>query len=130
MARDDPRDRTAFGQAWMLAYLCRMIDAGVQALTVAHAAAFRPLQALAGRPGCDVLALHNPYPDRLAVLALRMGSGYQVWADNLVTEPQQLALRLPGRSLTTTLLLAPHALVCRFFHEPEQQRTSSGAMLD
>ncbi len=130
MARDDPRDRTAFGQAWMLAYLCRMIDAGVQALTVAHAAAFRPLQALAGRPGCDVLALHNPYPDRLAVLALRMGSGYQVWAANLVTEPQQLALRLPGRSLTTTLLLAPHALVCRFFHEPEQQRTSSGAMLD
>lgn len=124
MARDDPRDHSTFGQAWMLAYLCRMVDAGAQALTVAHATAFRPLQPLAGRPGCHVLALHNPHPDRVAVLALRMGSGYQVWAANLAAEPQQLAMRLPGRALTPTLSLAPNALVCHFFHDPDKQRTS------
>jgi hypothetical protein len=124
MARDDPRDRSAFGQAWMLAYLCQMVASGVQTLTVAHAEAFRPLQPLAGRSGCRVMALHNPQPDQLAVLALRMGPGYQVWAANLGSAPRQLVLRLPGRVPTPALPLQPHALACHFFHDPDKQRNS------
>ncbi|MCZ4315529.1 hypothetical protein O4H66_19150 [Comamonadaceae bacterium G21597-S1] len=111
MARDDARDHTAFGQAWMLGYLSRMTAAGVASVTLAHADVFNALGALVARQGAPVCRVRNPDPDRLAVLALDDGISCQAWVANLSPQSLDIALVLPRATRQQSLRLAPYTWV-------------------
>ncbi len=111
MARDDARDHTEFGQAWMLGYLSRMTAAGVASVTLAHADMFHALGALVARQGAPVCRVRNPDPDRAAVLALDDGVSCQAWVANLSPQVLDLTLVLPRTTRQHALRLAPYTWV-------------------
>lgn len=115
MARTDARDVAPFGQAWMLGYLCRMLESGVHSLTLAQGVTFDGLCALAGRAGQSPLALRHPQRERLAALALRDGDTCRIWLANLTDQPLSIGLRLPGSRRRLERALAPYALCCDAF---------------
>ncbi len=121
MARTDARDAAPFGQAWMLGYLCRMLESGVHSLTLAQGATFDGLRALAGRAGQAPLALRHPQPERLAALALRDGDTCRIWLANLTDQPLAIGLRLPGSRRRQERALAPYALCCDVFSSSHQK---------
>ena len=112
MASDDPRDHSAFGQAWVLGYLCRMASAGVASVTLTHACVFDALGALVARQGALMRKVRNPDPDRLAVLAVDDGKTCQVWFANLSPATLDIELELPWTTRHQSLRLAPHTWAC------------------
>ncbi len=114
MASDDARDHSPFGQAWVLAYLCRMVSAGVASVTLAHAGVFNVLGALVACQGAPVRRVRNPDPDRLAVLAMDDGTTCQAWVANLSPQSLDIALELPRVPRHQLVRLAPCTWACRY----------------